>query len=883
MKQGTIFWNSMFLVLALAMILSAIITFSSLASAAINITGCYTINSSGIYNLINDFSFSSSPCIKITVSNVILDGQGYKMTSTSSTASQSHIYTNVSTTNITIKNIIFDHTGTSDTYKPDFFQFAIGMNNSIFQNISVVTSRSFSTAFNVWGINITYYNFTVKKPTLAYDRPYLFLNDCNNCSLTNSSIYFNSTGRNMFQDSWTNSIIKNNNFTQDSTGVIFYYSMDNTTVENNIFNKTMIGALFQNQNNVIIKSNYIYAIPKISNYVFGINGASDWNGSKIYNNYIYANSSEILDTSIHKSSTVQFNTTKTSGTNIIGGSYIGGNYYANSTDNGYSQTCLDNNADGICDIPYNISGTGIFDYLPLASHGHVISLNPATTQSLELVLTDFTVIYQVNPSIVSNVDALFYYNGTYYAPTKTQASNNYTFNYQLRLPAVTAAYNQTSIWFYNFTVTNSSPIFGVTLNTGNSSMIVYKPIVNTTNAPGNGEASRFFLCKDEITLASINCNFTSTWNMWAPENYANAYYRTYTNTTYQNNTFYQYPPKSVSNLTIDYNVSAVATGYPIRQFHFTGENANGTNMTKVFLMLSSTDGIYVTFQVLNAQSNNPISGVYVTVNRTSDGGLIGIGTTGPTGTVTFWMNPNTAHTVTFSHPSYPTVIYTDTFTGPAYTVYMGGGGHQNQTNNFTGIYWQVTPATNSVLTTNQKYNFSLFLTSYYSNVSLWGYYLSNGSNIMLAQNWTTVNSTNITTMNFNVSGNETIQMNIYWITDTGIGNATVKWGVGNYYQGNYSIKTFFDDLKLYNSSGTPLFNPFTMSLIAFAIIFLITGALCWVSGIYSPLAIGTMITSLTWFFTWVGMIGSPTARTKYAIPIMLTVLFGAYYIWEQTK
>ena len=59
-----------------------------------------------------------------------------------------------------------------------------------------------------------------------------------------------------------------------------------------------------------------------------------------------------------------WNITKTSATNIIGGSYLGGNFWSNPVGTGYSDTCVDGDADGICDIAYTISANNI-DYLPL--------------------------------------------------------------------------------------------------------------------------------------------------------------------------------------------------------------------------------------------------------------------------------------------------------------------------------------------------------------------------------------------------------------------------------------------------------------------------------------------------------------------------------------
>jgi PGF-pre-PGF domain-containing protein len=62
----------------------------------------------------------------------------------------------------------------------------------------------------------------------------------------------------------------------------------------------------------------------------------------------------------------KLNKDKTSGKNIIGGPYIGGNYWGTPEGDGFSQTHLDMNGDGIAEEPYQIS-EGIIDYLPLVT------------------------------------------------------------------------------------------------------------------------------------------------------------------------------------------------------------------------------------------------------------------------------------------------------------------------------------------------------------------------------------------------------------------------------------------------------------------------------------------------------------------------------------
>ena len=86
-----------------------------------------------------------------------------------------------------------------------------------------------------------------------------------------------------------------------------------------------------------------------------------------YNNTIYnnlMNSSSFYFDGVDANS---WNTTQQSGTRIYtDGNQIGGNYWTNSTGNGFSDTCADNNTDGFCDDPY-VMDANETDYLPLSN------------------------------------------------------------------------------------------------------------------------------------------------------------------------------------------------------------------------------------------------------------------------------------------------------------------------------------------------------------------------------------------------------------------------------------------------------------------------------------------------------------------------------------
>jgi len=48
--------------------------------------------------------------------------------------------------------------------------------------------------------------------------------------------------------------------------------------------------------------------------------------------------------------------------NLVRGPYIGGNFWADLEGTGYSETCVDENSNGICDSTYPIAGGGSDNY-----------------------------------------------------------------------------------------------------------------------------------------------------------------------------------------------------------------------------------------------------------------------------------------------------------------------------------------------------------------------------------------------------------------------------------------------------------------------------------------------------------------------------------------
>ncbi|PWB53684.1 MAG: hypothetical protein C3F06_06095 [Candidatus Methanoperedenaceae archaeon] len=184
-----------------------------------------------------------------------------------------------------------------------------------------------------------------------------FNNLIDNKALNNDEgIYLSSSNDNIIMSNFASD--------KNSIGIELYGSRNNMLNRNNVSNNNLHGIiLFSSIYNNLSSNN-------ISNNKNGINIVFS-SSNKIHNN-VFNNEENVRFFEIETDSN-NWNTTKQSGINIIGGSYIGGNFWGNPKGTGFSQTCMDDNKDGICDSTYTLD-SGNVDFLPLtipAGYGYI--------------------------------------------------------------------------------------------------------------------------------------------------------------------------------------------------------------------------------------------------------------------------------------------------------------------------------------------------------------------------------------------------------------------------------------------------------------------------------------------------------------------------------
>ena len=336
--------------------------------------------------------------------------------------------------------------------------------------------------------------------------------------------------------------------------------------------------------------------------------------------------------------------------------------------------------------------------------------NPITYETSE---ETFTINITTNGTLTTS--AIFFYNGVSQgASTKTGTDANANFSNTIQIPAATG--NKTFLWQLTVGATESN-----------------STAINQTVGP-----VLFGLCNATLTVPYINFTFVdeetsldmnatidaSTWSYWLGDG-------TYTKTLlYSNNTLNDFYGFCLvpGNVTL-YNTRSVqyaAPGYPQRKYDASSDLTNSTT-NKTLYLLSSSDGIYSTIQVVDTNSNQ-LTGVEVTAERQFAGlwTVVGEETTDSAGAVTFWVNPDYDHRFTFVKDGCTGTTVTIRPTQTQYTQQLlCGDTSSDYTATIEGIKYARTP-TVGILQAG-THNFTYYLVSSKDNIINASFYLVNAS------------------------------------------------------------------------------------------------------------------------------------------------------------
>ena len=155
----------------------------------------------------------------------------------------------------------------------------------------------------------------------------------------NAGVYLEGAG---------NCLISNNEISNTEQG-IFLKDSDRNVVSNNVLTLNELGIRLEASGKNTIQTNVIGY-----NYGYGIS-LEESSENQIYDNY-FKNAENVEDNPGNQDNF--WNIALTSKKNIVRGPYIAGNFWADLEGTGYSETCTDENSNGICDSPYSVNGGG---------------------------------------------------------------------------------------------------------------------------------------------------------------------------------------------------------------------------------------------------------------------------------------------------------------------------------------------------------------------------------------------------------------------------------------------------------------------------------------------------------------------------------------------
>ena len=219
--------------------------------------------------------------------------------------------------------------------------------------------------------------------------------------INNNTVKFNNQGVKV-GDSIDNSLL-NNTISTNNIGILlsrsFIANSGTNLLSNNTISNNNIGISFEGgSSGNLVTNNKVELNKQYGVYTKQVNYKAPYNGPNWFYNNIFNNTinffndagnytennytEQTINNSFGIISAV-LNTTRVSGINIIDGPYLGGNFWAKPDSTGFSETCMDSDKDGICDLPYNITGN-CTDYLPLTT-------SPVRYADGELILTEYMV------------------------------------------------------------------------------------------------------------------------------------------------------------------------------------------------------------------------------------------------------------------------------------------------------------------------------------------------------------------------------------------------------------------------------------------------------------------------------------------------------------
>jgi hypothetical protein len=490
-----------------------------------------------------------------------------------------------------------------------------------------------------------------------------------------------------------------------------------------------------------------------------------------------------------------------------------------------------------------------WDYLTLQ---HQFTFNAS---SFETETETFYLNISTNGTAPSSAE--LNYNGTAYEATITNtAGNDYNLSRTIDIP-LTA---ETKPWFFTFTVG------GIEVNSTERTQIINLTNFSfcTVGTPFINISFKNETISEQLVTAQIN----SDWAYWFG---SGTVFKTLEFANVSENLDYQFCLVDL-NETLIANVSMTYDNSISQQRSFEQEySLTNTTTEQILFLLPTSDGVFVTFQTVN-NAEQVISDV--TSNVTKSGDLIASGVTDDAGLVQYFLDPDTTYVFSFFKSGFEVVSTALKPTQSEYTIIMGGAAPSVQNDTTRGISYTINPLAN-VLSNNTVTEFNLTFSSSFWSLDIFGFALKNSTGDVFNITTSTTNTGGFLSRTLDTGDNTDIVIEVFWTINNNQTNITRLWKVIDTTDEGFSIRTFFNDLSTYLTSGLFGLDSFGLGIIIFLIIVITTGVMSVKLGITNPAGLSIIVFALVLFFdVGLGIMPNPVG----AVPNFPTIFTGVVFL-----
>ncbi len=339
------------------------------------------------------------------------------------------------------------------------------------------------------------------------------------------------------------------------------------------------------------------------------------------------------------------------------------------------------------------------------------------------------------------------------------------------------------------------------------------------------------------------------------------------------------------NLSIagTYDLKASSTNYPSREYVIDVLEARND---LVLYLINSTDSVEKTFSIFS-ETLNPLENVFVVFTRLIGGTWTTIAEeySDYAGQVKLNLDENYEYTINFSKTGYETQIITLEPTDDDYVITMISTVGIYNVSVYEGITYKFEPS-NTVLNNNTKYNFTFTLNSSGWGITNCNLTLKNGSEVLSTTSSYTANSCYLrieqdTRTMTNITSEAVYELNSEYAFPV-----SQQYSVIYTYEGEFSLKSFLDDLTDFSMAG---FDSFGRMILAFIVIFVILAMASMKISfehkevpIFIFWALVGLFSYVNWFYLDIANMPNILGLKKYFIFYLVSIVGGAF-IWNKLR